>query len=42
MKISKKKEGINIDNFTDPRNQVKNQEEIQERLKRKRIQSRSW
>ena len=35
MKISKKKEGINIDNFKDPRNQVKYQEKIQERLEEK-------
>ena len=35
MKISKKKEGINIDNFKDPRNQVKYQEKIQERLDEK-------
>ena len=31
MKISKKKEGINIDNFKDARNQVKYQEKIQEK-----------
>ena len=35
MKISKKKEGINIGNFKDPRNQVKHQEKIQERLEEK-------
>ena len=32
MKISKKIEGINIDIFIDPRNQVKYQEKMQERL----------
>ena len=35
MKISKKKEDINIDNFKDPRNQVKYQEKMQERLEEK-------
>ena len=35
MKISKKKEGININNFKDARNQVKYQEKIQERLEEK-------
>ena len=35
MKISKKKEGINMDNFKHPRNQVKYQEKIQERLEKK-------
>ena len=35
MKISKKKEGINVDNFKDPRNEVKYQEKIKERLEEK-------
>ena len=35
MNFSKKKEGINIDNFKDPRNQVKYQVNIQERLEEK-------
>ena len=35
MKISKKKEGINIHNFKDPRNQVKYQVKIQEGLEEK-------
>ena len=36
MKISKKKEGIKTDNFKDPRNQVKYQKKIQERLEDKK------
>ena len=35
MKISQKKEDINIDNFKDPRNQVKYHDNIQERLEEK-------
>ena len=35
MKISKKKEGINKENFKDPRNQVRYQEKIQERFEEK-------
>ena len=35
MKISKKKESVNIDNFKDPRNHVKYQEKIQQRLEEK-------
>ena len=35
MKIIKNKEGINIDNFKDPRNKAKYQEKIQERLEEK-------
>ena len=35
MKINKKKEDINIDNFKDSRNPVKYQEKIQERLEEK-------
>ena len=35
MKISMKKEGIKIDNFKDPRNQIKYQEKMQERLEEK-------
>ena len=35
MNIIKKREGINKENFKDPRNQVKYQEKIQERLEEK-------
>ena len=35
MKISKKKEGININNFKDSRNEVTHQEKIQERMEEK-------
>ena len=41
MKISKKKEGINIDNSKDPRNQVEYQEKIQKQLEEKEGQDPS-